>query len=135
MRFLVVCPSSLSDFLPAWSPAVSGPSLCPFCRLCLPSCASFGVVSHILAFREPVSLTMNATRSMSRWQGLEWRSSVRRQQQGLYAEAGVRSYFPRLDRWGHHETACPPFFIPLQQRVRLAKIQCDGKYKRDGPPG
>jgi hypothetical protein len=33
-------------------PSVSGPSLCSFCRLCLPLCSSFAEVSHILAVRD-----------------------------------------------------------------------------------
>jgi len=72
LRFSVVCPSSLLDLLPVGPSSVSGPCLCPFCRLCLPSSASFGIAGHILAFRGAVSLTMNATRSMGRRQGRKW---------------------------------------------------------------
>ena len=80
VRLFVVCPSSLFDLLLVCSPFVSGSCLCPFCRLCLPLCASFGAATHILAFREPLFLIMNANRNMNQRQGREGDRTVRRQQ-------------------------------------------------------
>ena len=68
---LAVCPACLSDLFHVSSISVSGLSLCPFYRLCLPLCASFGVAGHILAIWEPMSLMMNAIRSVNRRQGRE----------------------------------------------------------------
>ncbi len=85
VRFLAVCPSCLLDLLRVGSISVSGLSLCPFCRPCLPLCASFGVTGHIVAFREPVSLTMNAIKSMRRRQVQKWRPSASHRQQKSFA--------------------------------------------------